>query len=184
MKMRGVPFVFVAVAAIALAACGSSGSSGSTAKADTTNPTTPPTASSPPVVKTATNAKLGSLFVDSKGMTLYTLTSSGHPVACTGQCAKFWPPLVLPAGTTTASGTAGVTDLGTASGAGGLQVTEKGAPLYRFSGDMAAGDANGEGIGSFGGVWHVVQASGAGPATTNAPATNAPAPSTTNGYGY
>jgi predicted lipoprotein with Yx(FWY)xxD motif len=172
MKMRRVSFVLAAVAATALAACGSS-----SPKAKSV---TPQTGASPPVVKIASNTKVGSLLVDSKGMTLYTLTSSGSPVACTGQCATFWPPLFLPAGTSTARG-AGVVGLGTVAGAGGSRVTKNGAPLYRFSGDKAAGDANGEAISSYGGVWHVVKASaasGAGSDTTNAPTTSA------DDYGY
>jgi predicted lipoprotein with Yx(FWY)xxD motif len=31
-----------------------------------------------------------------------------------------------------------------------------GHPLYRFGGDRSKGQANGEGIKSYGGVWHVV----------------------------
>jgi predicted lipoprotein with Yx(FWY)xxD motif len=180
----------VAVAAIGLAACGSSSSTTATKpKATTPQATGSPTTGSPTtsgaaaVVDTAANAKLGQLLVDAKGLTLYTLTNAGTPVACTGQCLTFWPPLLLPSGTTTASGGAGVTGLGTVAGAGGTQVTEKGAPLYRFSGDTAAGSANGEGISSFGGVWHVVKASGtsgaSAPDTTVAPSTT-----TMGGYGY
>jgi predicted lipoprotein with Yx(FWY)xxD motif len=180
-KRRGAPFVLAAVAVTALAACGSSTS---TSKAQPTAPQTTASsqASGSADVATASNAKLGPLLVDSKGMTLYTLTSSGRPVACTGQCPKFWPPLLLPSGTSTARGEAGVKGLGTVSGAGGTQVTENGAPLYRFSGDAAAGDANGEGISSFGGVWHVVNSAASGAGTTET--TNAPTTSTGSGYGY
>jgi predicted lipoprotein with Yx(FWY)xxD motif len=39
-----------------------------------------------------------------------------------------------------------------------LQVTLRGMPLYRFSGDTAKGQANGQGIKSFGGAWHAVTA--------------------------
>ena len=72
-------------------------------------------------------------------ITLYTLTNGGSAVACTGQCATFWPPLVLPDDMTTAVAGAGVTGLGTASTAAGSQVTENGVPLYRFSMDKAPG---------------------------------------------
>ena len=133
---------------------------------------------------TATISKFGSVLVDGKGMTLYTLTNGGKQVPCTGQCATFWPPLLLPADTMTAMGASGVTGLGTATAAGGLQVTENGAPLYRFSIDKVPGDAKGEGISSFGGVWHVV---GAGKAATTAPGTMPPvitSPPTTAGSGY
>ena len=145
--------------------------------------------SSQPIVKTA-SSKLGSLMVDGQGMTLYTLTNAGAQVPCTGQCASFWPPLLLPTGTMTALGATGVSGLGTASAGGGLQVTINGAPVYRFSLDKQAGDANGEGISSFGGTWHVVVAAGTtvattpatvAPTATNPPATAAPvtAPPTT-----
>jgi predicted lipoprotein with Yx(FWY)xxD motif len=192
LKQRGVPIAVVVLGAIALAACGSSGS---TAKGDaTTSSTASPsttgspqtTASGPAVVKTADNAKFGTLLVDADGKTLYTLTAaSGDAVACTGQCATFWPPLLLPAGTTTATGSAGVTGLGTADGAGGTQVTENGSPLYRFAADAAAGDANGEGISSFGGTWHVVKSAAvSGSGTTQTTVAPAPTATTVDPYGY
>jgi predicted lipoprotein with Yx(FWY)xxD motif len=120
-------------------------------------------------------------------MTLYTLTKNGAPVACSGQCATVWPPLLVPAGTTTVAATMGVTGLGTAPGDGGTQVTSAKLPLYRFSGDPAAGDTNGDGINAFGGVWHVVKAPSsavvaAAPGTT--PTTPAPPTTDSSGYGY
>ena len=178
-------------ASIVLAACGSSKatvtpsaqpSAPTSTSAPTPTPTSAPT--SPPVVMTAMIAKFGSVLVDGKGMTLYTLTNGGKQVACTGQCASFWPPLLLPTGTMTAMGASGVAGLGTATAAGGLQVTENGAPLYRFSIDKAPGDAKGEGIASFGGVWHVVVAA---KASTNTPTTMPPvvtSPPTTVSSGY
>jgi hypothetical protein len=73
---------------------------------------------------------------------------------------------------------------------GRLQVALRGRPLYRFSGDHAKGEANGEGIESFGGTWHAVTAATKVPATT--PKTPSPTPTTpttpttetTPGYGY
>jgi hypothetical protein len=73
-----------------------------------------------------------------------------------------------------------------------MQVTADGAPLYYFSGDSAAGQVNGQGIKSFGGIWYAVQASGkpltsaataAAPATTPNAAVATPT-STGSGYGY
>jgi hypothetical protein len=70
-----------------------------------------------------------------------------------------------------------------------MQVTADGAPLYYFSGDSAAGQVNGQGIKSFGGVWYAVQASGQ-PLTSAASTPNAaggavatPTPSGSS-YGY
>jgi predicted lipoprotein with Yx(FWY)xxD motif len=173
-------------ALITLAACGSSKTSVTpSAQPSAPTSTTKNAAPSTPVVMTASTAKLGSVLVDAKGMTLYTLTNSGTPVPCTGQCASFWPPLLLPPDTVTAMGSSGVTGLGTATAAGGLQVTQNGAPLYRFSIDKAPGDTNGEGISSFGGVWHVVESGNATAPTTTPPVvTNPPTtPPTTAGYG-
>jgi predicted lipoprotein with Yx(FWY)xxD motif len=131
----------------------------------------------------AHNAQFGDLLVDANGMTLYTLTNNGHPVACTGQCATFWPPLLLPANVTTAKGARGISGLGVVSMNGGMQVTEHGAPLHRYSGDSAAGDTNGEGINSFGGIWHVARTAAA--ATTAAvPKTTTPPMTSGNGYSY
>jgi predicted lipoprotein with Yx(FWY)xxD motif len=187
-KMRGVGFVVAAGAVLLLAACGSSGSSasaGAQPSNSTTAPTSPPTSgSAAPVVMTASNASLGTLLVDTAGKTLYTLTdASGKAVPCTGQCLTFWPPLLLPAGTTTAAGAAGVTGLATVSAAGGTQVTDNGLPLYTFSIDTAAGMTNGEGKVSFGGTWHVVKTSAAPAATTPPASVTPPAPTTTSGGG-
>lgn len=180
------------VLAVVLAACGTSTAKPAAAPAtSTTAPaaTTSTAPTVPPVVMTAANATLGSLLVDTAGKTLYTLTdAAGSPVACTGQCLTFWPPLLLPAGATTATGAAGITGLATVTMTAGTQVTDNGAPLYRFAADSAAGDAHGEGIGSFGGTWHVVKAAGA-PSPTVAPSPTSPPTTagnttTTGGYHY
>jgi predicted lipoprotein with Yx(FWY)xxD motif len=186
-------------AALALAACGSSAkatvSPGAQPEAGSTSTSAAPSAktngsASTAVVKTSTNAKFGSILVDAKGMTLYTLTNAGAPVACTGQCATFWPPLMVPTGATSAVGAAGVSGLGTAMETGGNQVTDNGDPLYRFSMDKAPGDAKGDALASFGGVWHVVSATAKSSTAPSVPAavTTVPAatPTTTSsgGYGY
>jgi predicted lipoprotein with Yx(FWY)xxD motif len=169
-----------AAAALLLAACGSSGgkvssSSPPTSASTSTSSSAPGSESAKPIAMTA-STKLGQLLVDSKGMTVYTLTKDGKPVPCTGQCLTFWPPLLLPAGETSAAG-AGVANLGTATTSGGKQVSYKGDPLYRFSMDKAPGDTNGEGINAFGGTWHVVKITGA-PSTTPAGGVPATTPTT------
>jgi hypothetical protein len=53
---------------------------------------------------------------------------------------------------------------------GSLQWAYNGMPLYNYAGDSAKGQGNGEGINSFGGVWHVSRPNGtASPAPTTAP---------------
>ncbi len=159
MALMCVPAIIVV-----LAACGSSSSTKS-AKTSSTTAKTSSTTAAPAVVKTATSATLGTILVDETGKTVYTLTNNGQPIACTDQCPTFWPPLLLPAGTTTATGGAGVTGLGATAAAGGQQVTQDGKPLYRFKNDTNPGDTNGEGISSFGGTWHVVKVGGSSSST-------------------
>jgi predicted lipoprotein with Yx(FWY)xxD motif len=142
----------------------------------------------------ANNSKYGAILVDAQGRTLYTLTNNGAAVACTGGCLSIWPPAMLPAGQTTVSAGPGVTNVTAVSANGGMQLAYKGLPLYRFSVDASAGSANGEGITSFGGTWHVVKLSGgttgAGGATGGTATTAGGGNTTTTarssggGYGY
>jgi hypothetical protein len=86
--------------------------------------------------------------------------------------------LTVPAGTMHVTGTAGVSsaDLGTVALSGGaLQVTFRGMPLYRFSGDAKPGDTNGQGTA---GMWFVVPVAMVAPPPT-APSTTGVATTTT-----
>jgi predicted lipoprotein with Yx(FWY)xxD motif len=127
---------------------------------------------------------LGTALVTSDGLTLYTLSAdAGGKVTCTSSsCTSVWPPLLVPTGGTATAGS-GVTAsmLGTiVTPSGAKQVTYNKWPLYRFSQDSAAGQSNGQGIQSFGGVWHPIAPSGqpivGGPSVT--PSSSATA------YGY
>jgi predicted lipoprotein with Yx(FWY)xxD motif len=92
-------------------------------------------------------------------MTVYLFEGdkSGHS-ACTGACAKVWPPVT---GKPKPAGAAVATDLGTIKRAdGSTQVTYKGHPLYLFVKDKDNGDAYGEGIKAFGAEWYVLAPSG------------------------
>ena len=112
-------------------------------------------------VKIAKNTTLGSIVVNAKGMTLYHMTSEkGGKIACTGGCAMTWPPLLV-SGKAKPVGGAGIATakLGTVTRPDGkVQVTYAGSPLYLYSGDSAAGDANGEAVG---GLWFALGKSGA-----------------------
>jgi predicted lipoprotein with Yx(FWY)xxD motif len=126
------------------------------------------------VVKHENNAKLGTILVTSSGFTLYHLTTDkpNHPT-CTGSCATIWPPLTIAHQEKKVTGGTGVTGLSAVKLSDGKwQVTYHGMPLYRFSGDTAAGETNGQGIG---GVWFAVTApktaAAAHHTTTSHPAT-------------
>jgi predicted lipoprotein with Yx(FWY)xxD motif len=131
--------------------------------------------SATPTVGAATNAKFGGekIVVDAHGRTLYALSpETTHHLLCkSSECLSAWPPLTVHSRKGKLTAGPGVHGrLGILRRSDGmLQVTLGGLPLYRFSGDSGRGTANGEGIKSFGGTWHVISA------TTDA----APAPMST-----
>jgi predicted lipoprotein with Yx(FWY)xxD motif len=137
------------------------------------------------VVNSATIASLGkTVAVDVHGRTLYALhPETAHHLLCKSRaCLEAWPPLLVHSASAKLTAAPGVSGrLGVVRrGAGKYQVTLRGLPLYRFSGDRARGQANGEGIKSFGGTWHAVAG-----ASTAAPKAAAPAPEPTpTHYGY
>ena len=107
----------------------------------------------------------GTVLVDSNGLTLYELASeSGGTIMCTDSCATTWPPLLLPAGVSSATAGTGVSasKLGTMSRPdGGTQVTYGGMPLYLFVSDQVPGQDTGQGVEGF----HVATPSGSGSTT-------------------
>ena len=153
----------------ALAGCGggssSSSGSSSTAKATTTVPVAkpPPNAEEGTVfVSLGSAAGLGQVLVDSEGHTLYAFSKDSEgSSACTGACAKAWPPLLVEGGEPEPSNGAGASRLGTIDlPDGSRQVTYAGHPLYGFTGDNQPGEANGNGSTAFGGTWSALKGSG------------------------
>jgi predicted lipoprotein with Yx(FWY)xxD motif len=106
-----------------------------------------------PLVRSAANATLKAhVLVDRRGHTLYHLSveKRGHFICTTSACLSFWHPLVV----ARAAAATGPRKLGTVRRPDGrLQVTYAGAPLYTFTGDKRAGQAQGEGFKDVG-VWH------------------------------
>lgn len=93
----------------------------------------------------------GPVFVDAKGMTLYTFdndTMEGKSV-CNGPCAENWPPLAAKADAMPEGAFTVVT-----RDDGSKQWAYKGKPLYTWSKDKKPGDMTGEG---FKNVWHVAK---------------------------
>jgi predicted lipoprotein with Yx(FWY)xxD motif len=152
-------------------------------------------------VTAASNSKLGhGVVVDSQGRTLYVLSpETTHHLLCKSSgCLKFWPPVTAHSSKTKLTAGSGVHGrLGILRRSNGtMQVTLGGLPLYRYSGDDAKGQANGQDIHSFGGTWHVLAAASAdGPSMPTTPSTPATpttpstpttptAPSPAPGYEY
>lgn len=108
----------------------------------------PATTSQAPTVSTAQNATLGTILVDSSGMTLYIFKNdSPGQSTCTDTCAQRWPPLTVSSGTQPTAATGIPDTLGTITRSDGTtQVTYNGMPLYHYAGDTKPGDTNGQGL--------------------------------------
>ncbi len=140
-------------------------------------------------LRTSASRSLGeTVVVNPAGRTLYSLSGEGsHRLLCrSSECAGVWPPLTVPSRTTRLKASASVHGpLGLIRRPNGaLQVTLRGKPLYRYAGDTGPGQTHGQGIHSFGGVWHAVTAAaGAAPAPppTQPPMTT---PESAPPYGY
>ncbi len=105
--------------------------------------------------------KLGTILVDSKGITLYDFVEDkGTTSACYGACAALWPPL-LTTGKPVAGPGVRRSLLGTTKRKDGkLEVTYGGHPLYYFVTDRKPGQTTGQGVNQFGGPWWVLSAAG------------------------
>lgn len=182
---RGAGAALAAAAAVSVlvAACGSSGA---TKLSRSSNPTaSPPGASNTPVVLIADNSKYGKVLTDAAGFALYVYTADlpgGR--GCDPGCLKIWPPLLLPAGTTTPVGAAGVTGLGTFPRGDRLEVTYNRLPLYTYVTDTRPGEITGQDVVDSAGKWilatvppadvSAAEAQPVGTAPPKTPATTAP----------
>jgi predicted lipoprotein with Yx(FWY)xxD motif len=132
-----------------------------TAKPTPTPTPTPKAKAAGITIKTGHTA-LGSILVDSKGMTVYLFDKDTGPTStCYGACATYWPPVVTK-GAPVAGAGAKASLLGTSKRTNGtLQVTYAGHPLYYYLADSKPGQTNGQGIVEFGAKWHAVRPNGA-----------------------
>jgi predicted lipoprotein with Yx(FWY)xxD motif len=179
-------FTFAAVATLlVLSACAknaSPSSSGTSGGSSTTSGNV--------MINSSSVSGVGTVLTNAQGFTLYHLkTETKANIQCTGSCTGTWPPVLVPAGSMSATAGGGV------SGAlstftrpdGGTQVTYNGVPLYTYSGDTSAGQANGQGIQ---GVWYAVTASGSGGSSSGGGRYGSggygsgSSPSPSGGYGY
>jgi predicted lipoprotein with Yx(FWY)xxD motif len=145
--------------ALVIAGCGGGGSSSSGtetgasgAEGETVSETSGAT------IGTAEIAGLGTVLVDSEGMTVYDFTvDKGTRSECYGGCESAWPPV-----TTNGKPTAGEGAMSSALGTtkrkdGTVQVIYEGHPLYTFVGDEGPGEANGS---ESEGTWFVLDEKG------------------------
>jgi predicted lipoprotein with Yx(FWY)xxD motif len=111
--------------------------------------------STAPTLQIHHDASLGTLLTDAQGKTLYMFTNDKPGVSnCAGECATFWPPLIVDSSTLPSGPDAIAAGLGTTSRDDGTQqVTYNGVPLYYWIKDTKPGDTLGQGVN---GVWFVV----------------------------
>jgi predicted lipoprotein with Yx(FWY)xxD motif len=104
------------------------------------------------VVQTNINGQMANVLADGNGMTLYyTNNDTNSQSTCTGACAQSWPPFLVEGQIITSQSLPGT--LIVRSTANGNQLIYNGHPLYKYSGDNAPGQVNGQGDG---GVWYTI----------------------------
>lgn len=158
-KLRAGGAAAVLVVALIVAGCGSSSSSSSVSAAASATPASSPTASGTSI--SMTSGSHGSYLTGPSGRALYLwVADTNGKSACSGACAKVWPPVVTRGSAVAAHGVK-ASDLGTVTRTGGVkQVTYKGHPLYYFIEDSSAGMTKGQGNDGFGARWWLVSPTG------------------------
>ena len=155
-RSAGVTVALVAV----IAACGNRGdddAAGSAAVDAAAEIAKQPTAvAGADTAVAVANTVLGPVLVDGNGFTLYAFVNDApNTSTCNDQCAASWPPLLVDG-----DFELGLSGVGFATATrrdGAIQLTVDRRPLYRFAGDGAPGDTNGQGSN---GKWFVVDSSG------------------------
>lgn len=174
------------VFALVVAGCGGGSSNGNSATASENSASS----GGGGTVGTADISGLGTVLVDSEGLTVYMFAKdNGTASSCYGACAQGWPPVIAEGKPSAGEGTMS-SQLGTTKRKDGtMQVTYAGHPLYTYAGDTAPGEANGNESTAFGGKWSAMDEAGeavAGIATGEAE--EAPeeenSESSSGGYGY
>jgi predicted lipoprotein with Yx(FWY)xxD motif len=108
------------------------------------------------VGRASVNGHKESVAVNARGVTVYELgPETTHHLVCRSRaCFAAWPPVKAKGAVTKMAGVKG--RLGTIRRGGFTQVTLNGKPVYTFVEDGGRrGQAEGDGINNFGGVWHV-----------------------------
>ena len=143
-RMLLVVLPAAAAAAAGVAACGSSSTT-----AHASGGSTAPAGTAAAGLKTA---KVGGVTVltNAKGFTVYSFAPDTSAKSnCNGACAQAWPPVKPAAASTVRAPFATIK-----RSDGATQLTFHGHPLYTFTGDTSPGQARGNGVNAFGGLWH------------------------------
>ena len=154
MVSSGIGKATVVVVAMGLLAAACSKSSTPPASGSTTR-------SAEPVTVGTTSAGLGTFLVGPEGKSLYLFEAdTSSQSTCSGACAVGWPPITTSGPPVAGNGVMRSLLSTSPRDDGTLQVVYNGHPLYYYSGDIKAGDTNGEGSVAFGAGWDVVSPAG------------------------
>jgi|SRR5437660_8766258 len=106
-------------------------------------------------------SRFGKVLFDGRGHVLYAFTRDPRRrSACTGVCARAWPPFIVRGRLAAANGARRAL-LGTTRRTDGrVQATYAGRPLYFYVGDRKPGQILCQNVSEFGGLWLVVRPSG------------------------
>ena len=169
-RLHAAVIAALAASALVVAGCGSASSSSSgtaTAASAATSSTSSSTAASSSDESGReeigmAKGSIGTYLTADKGRSVYLwVADSGGTSACSGACAKFWPP-VETKGKPKADHGVNAALLGTTMRSDGSeQVTYKGHPLYYYLPDRSKGQTTGQGNDGFGAKWWLVAPSGA-----------------------
>lgn len=144
-------------AALVLSACGNEKSNEQTAGSPSSAaPGTGATSSggAGPAPVAVRKTALGDVLSGKDGLTLYGFTNDVEAVStCEGVCAEAWPPVIVAADWKPGPGLDSGIFATAPRSDGSLQLVAGKWPLYYYSGDVAAGDVNGQGSGD---VWFAV----------------------------
>jgi predicted lipoprotein with Yx(FWY)xxD motif len=172
-KLRAALIAALAISAMVVAGCGSASSSTSSpaaaapAATSSTSASTQSSGSSgsseasgPEAVGTS-KGSVGTYLTADEGRSVYLwVADSGGKSACSGTCARYWPP-VETKGKPKAEDGVNAALLGTVTRSDGSeQVTYKGHPLYYYLLDKSKGQTTGQGNDGFGAKWWLVAPSG------------------------
>ncbi len=110
---------------------------------------------------TVHSSGFGQVLFDGRGFVLYAFTKDPRGrSACSGACAKAWPPYVVRGAVRSGTGVK-ASLLGTIRRSNGSrQVTYAGRPLYYYVGDKRPRQILCQNVSEFGGLWLIVRPSG------------------------
>ncbi len=149
--------------ALVVSACGGGGTPSVSSSPSASAAATAGGGATGPQIASRTVAGLGPVLVDPQGRTLYIFEPDAHQkVTCVKDCAKVWPPVLVPSGgKAVAAGDVKASLLGSDPDPdGGQVVTYAGWPLYTYVGDASAGQHNGQALDLNGGLWYVISPAG------------------------